>query len=317
MPNHTEPIILDHMAALAESARCRLLSLLEDRELTVSDLCAVLQLPQSTVSRHLKALLDRGWVEARADGTSRLYRSRAGELDDAARGLWELTRGQIEQTPERQQDRQRLVSVLARHRSRSREFFDEKSDRWDAIRDEMYGSHFYLQALLGLLPSDWTVAELGCGTGAIAEALAPFVRRVVGVDASSPMLDLAQRRLERFDNVDLLPGELESLPLEDGEVDVATMILVLHNLERPEAAIAEAARCLRPNGRLLIVDMLPHDRVEYRMERGHVWMGFSDKMINGYLESAGFGEGRFRPLPPAPEAKGPNLFAVSADLRSE
>jgi ArsR family transcriptional regulator len=181
----------------------------------------------------------------------------------------------------------------------------------------MYGSHFYLQALLGLLPSDWTVAELGCGTGAIAEALAPFVRRVVGVDASSPMLDLAQRRLERFDNVDLLPGELESLPLEDGEVDVATMILVLHNLERPEAAIAEAARCLRPNGRLLIVDMLPHDRVEYRMERGHVWMGFSDKMINGYLESAGFGEGRFRPLPPAPEAKGPNLFAVSADLRSE
>jgi ArsR family transcriptional regulator len=305
------------MAALAESARCRLLSLLEDRELTVSDLCAVLQLPQSTVSRHLKALLDRGWVEARADGTSRLYRSRAGELDDAARGLWELTRGQIEQTPERQQDRQRLVSVLARHRSRSREFFDEKSDRWDAIRDEMYGSHFYLQALLGLLPSDWTVAELGCGTGAIAEALAPFVRRVVGVDASSPMLDLAQRRLERFDNVDLLPGELESLPLEDGEVDVATMILVLHNLERPEAAIAEAARCLRPNGRLLIVDMLPHDRVEYRMERGHVWMGFSDKMINGYLESAGFGEGRFRPLPPAPEAKGPNLFAVSADLRSE
>jgi ubiquinone/menaquinone biosynthesis C-methylase UbiE/DNA-binding transcriptional ArsR family regulator len=317
MANHTEPIILDHMAALAEGARCRLLSLLGDRELTVSDLCAVLQLPQSTVSHHLKTLLDRGWVEARADGTSRLYRSTVDELDAAAQGLWELTRAQIDQTPERQQDRQRLQSVLAQHRTKSREFFDASSDRWDEIRDEMFGSHFYLSALLGLLPSDWTVADLGCGTGTIAEALAPFVRRVIGVDVSSPMLDLASRRLERFENVDLLPGELESLPLDDDQVDVATMILVLHHLERPEAAIGEAARCLRPDGRLLIVDMLPHDRAEYRMERGHVWLGFSEEEINEYLAAAGFGAGRFQALPPAPEAKGPNLFAVSANLRSE
>jgi ArsR family transcriptional regulator len=317
MPNHTDPIILDHMAALAESARCRVLSLLEDRELTVSDLCAVMQLPQSTVSRHLKTLLDRGWVDARADGTSRHYHATVDELDAAARELWELTRKQIDETPERQQDLQRLQSVLARQRSRSREFFDATSDRWDEIRDEMFGSHFYLSALAGLVPADWTVADLGCGTGTLAEALAPFVHRVVGVDVSSPMLEMARRRLERFDNVDLLPGELESLPLEDGQADVAMMILVLHHLERPEAAIREAARCLRPDGRLLIVDMMPHDRAEYRMERGHVWLGFSEETMNEYLNTAGFGAGRFQLLPPAPEGKGPNLFAVSANLRSE
>jgi ubiquinone/menaquinone biosynthesis C-methylase UbiE/DNA-binding transcriptional ArsR family regulator len=305
------------MAALAEGARCRLLSLLEDRELTVSDLCAVLQLPQSTVSRHLKTLLDRGWVRARADGTSRHYHATVAELDRTAQELWRLTRAEVDKSPERQQDLQRLQSVLARHRSRSREFFDETSDRWDEIRDEMFGRQFYLSALAGLVPNRWTVADLGCGTGTLAEALAPFVHRVVGVDASSPMLEMARRRLERFDNVDLLPGELETLPLEDAQFDVATMILVLHHLEQPEKAIREAARCLRPDGQILIVDMQPHDRLEYRMERGHVWLGFSEEVIDEYLAAAGFGAGRFQTLPPAPEAKGPNLFAVSANLRSK
>jgi ArsR family transcriptional regulator len=317
MANHTEPIILDHMAALAESARCRLLALVEERELTVSDLCAVLQLPQSTVSRHLKILLDRGWVEARADGTSRLYRATLDEADTAARDLWALTRVELDKSPTRRLDLERLQSVLARRRSRSREFFDESSERWDEIRDELYGNHFYLFALVGLLPSHWMVADLGCGTGNITEALAPFVRGVIGVDASSSMLEVARRRLDRFDNVDLVPGELESLPLEDAQLDAATMMLVLHHLEHPEDAIREAARCLRPGGRLLIVDMLPHDRTEYRMERGHVWLGFSEETINEYLDAVGFGAGRFQTLPPAPDAKGPNLFAVSANLRSE
>jgi len=237
MPNHTEPIILDHMAALAESARCRLLSLLEDRELTVSDLCAVLQLPQSTVSRHLKTLLDKGWVEARADGTSRLYHATVEALDTAAQELWKLTRAQIDTTLERQQDRQRLQSVLARHRSRSREFFDETSDRWDEIRDEMFGRQFYLSALAGLVPSDWTVADLGCGTGTLAEALAPFVHRVVGVDASSPMLEMARRRLERFDLEFIYPGHG---PLIDDPAGVIGQY-IHHRLEREAQILAALA----------------------------------------------------------------------------
>jgi ArsR family transcriptional regulator len=295
--------------------RCRTLALLAEHELTVSDLCAVLQLPQSTVSRHLKTLADRGWVESRPDGTRRLYHATIDRLDEPSRGLWSLTRAELETSPAGRLDRQRLQSVLAHSRNRSRRFFDTRREHWDEIRDELYGTHFYLFALLGLVPGDWSVADLGCGTGTVSEALAPFVSRVIGIDSSPPMLQLAEERLRRFDNVTLRTGELEALPIDDDHVDVATLILVLHHLDRPELAIREAARCLRPGGTILIVDMLPHDRTEYRMERGHVWLGFSEQSIVDYLEAAGFGAVRFQTLPPAPEAKGPNLFAVSAHAR--
>jgi ArsR family transcriptional regulator len=312
-----DPRILDHMAALSDSARCRLLLLLEQQELTVSDLCSVLQLPQSTVSRHLKSLLDRGWVAARPDRTRRLYHSTVDRLDPSARGLWELARTEMEGTAARSVDRQRLRSVLARRRSRSQEFFDATGERWDAIRDELFGGRFYLFALAGMVPADSVIADLGCGTGTVTEALAPFVARVIGVDASPPMLELAEQRLNRFDNVELKLGELESLPLDDDRVDIATLVLVLHHLEHPEQAVREAARCLRRDGRILIVDMLPHDRIEYQRDRGHVWLGFSKEDIDAFLTAAGFEGARFHRLPPAPEAKGPNLFAVSAHLRSK
>jgi ArsR family transcriptional regulator len=303
------------MAALGDAARSRLLLLLEEQELTVSDLCAVMQLPQSTVSRHLKALADRGWVDSRANGTRHLYQGTVQEMEPAARALWRLTRQQVEETAAGRADRERLESVLARSRSRSQEFFDASSGRWDTLRDDLFGSSFYLFALMRLLPSNWLVADLGCGTGTVAEALAPFVRRVIGIDTSAAMLKIAGHRLQRFDNVELRHGALETLPLDDKSVDVVTLMLVLHHLQRPLNAISEAARCLRPGGRILIVDMLPHDRTQYRQEMGHVWLGFSEEKINGLLEEAGFGSTRFQALPPAPEAKGPALFAVSAQRK--
>ncbi|NIW23162.1 MAG: methyltransferase domain-containing protein, partial [Gammaproteobacteria bacterium] len=119
-------------------------------------------------------------------------------------------------------------------------------------------------------------------------------------------------RLRRFDHVELREGDLESLPLRTSSIDVATQILVLHHLQHPERAVAEAGRCLRPGGRLLIVDMLPHDRVQYQKEMGHVWLGFAEDTVRNALDAAGFQEIRFRSLPPAPEAQGPSLFAASA-----
>lgn len=300
------------MVVLADPVRCRLLLVLERQELAVSDLCAVTQLPQSTVSRHLKTLSDNAWLVSRRDGTRHLYRNAAGELPASAGQLWALTRVEVEQSPAGQNDLQRLDSVLARQRSRSQEFFDASGSQWDALRDELFGNKFHLSALMGLVAADALVGDLGTGTGTVTEALAPFVGEIIGVDASTAMLGVAAQRLQRFPNVELRHGELTSLPIDDGVLDVATLMLVLHHIEQPELAIAEASRALKPGGRILIVDMLPHDRVEYQKDMGHMWLGFSRDLIENYLMDAGFEAARFVELPPAPEAKGPNLFAVSA-----
>jgi ArsR family transcriptional regulator len=300
------------MTDLADGLRGRILLVLERHELTVSELCDVLQSPQSTVSRHLKTLSDGGWVDSRPDGTRRLYRMRRGGLASDSRQLWLLIREQLAGVAVAGQDEQRLSAVLAERRSRSREFFAAGAGDWDRLRDELFGPRFYLLALPGLLDPGWVVGDLGCGTGRVSQALAPWVERVVAIDESEAMLDAARTRLESEANVELRRGRLESLPIADGELDAATLVLVLHHVGDPAGALREVARVLRPGGRLLLVDMQPHERLEYREEMGHVWLGFAAPRVVELLEGAGFEQPLVRSLPAEPDVKGPVLFAASA-----
>ena len=304
--------ILDHMSALADPTRCRLLLLLEKHELTVSELCGALQLPQSSVSRHLKTLADDDWVVSRRDGTSRFYSMPLDDLDSGASRLWPLIREQVAGTAAAGQDEQRLAGVLARRRAKSQEFFATAASGWDRLRGDLFGDSFYLWAVLGLIDPSLTVGDLGCGTGQLTETIAPYVHRVIAVDASSEMLDAARARVAERTNVDVRQGELESLPIKAGELDAVMMSLVLHYSPDPARALAEVARVLQPGGRVLIVDMLPHEREEYQHQMGHVWLGFSDKQIAKFLNGAGFGNVRVRPLPVDHDAKGPALFAAVA-----
>lgn len=298
--------LLDQMAVLGDPLRGRIVLLLEGAELSVSELQSVLQMPQPTVSRHLKALTEAGWTASRADGTSRLYRL----ADSAPRALWLLARPEIEGTLAAKGDRRRIASVLAERRSRSEAFFRSEASGWDRLRDELYGDGFLLAALPALLDPSWTVGDLGCGTGRTAEALAPFVRRVVAVDGSAEMLRAARRRLAGHANVETRRGSLESLPVEDATLDAATLVLVLHHLPEPAKVVAEAARALVPGGRLLVVDMLPHDREEYRRTMGHVWLGFSEESAGRLLAESGLVDVAVRALPAPPKAKGPTLFVA-------
>jgi ArsR family transcriptional regulator len=308
--------ILDHMSALADPTRCRLLLLLERHELTVSELCAVLRLPQSSVSRHLKTLADDDWVASRRDGTSRFYSMPLDDLDSGASRLWPLIREQVATTATAGQDEQRLHDVLARRRVKSEEFFATAAAGWDRLRGDLFGDTFFLWAILGLIDPSLTVGDLGCGTGQLAETVAPHVHRVIAVDASDDMLTAARARLGKLSNVDLRKGDLEALPIPAGELDAAVMSLVLHYSPDPARALAEVARVLQPGGRVLIVDMLPHEHGEYQQQMGHVWLGFSDKQTTRFLTAAGFGNVRVRALPTDSRAKGPALFAAVATKHS-
>ena len=309
--------ILDHMSALADPTRCRILLLLERHELTVSELCAVLQLPQSSVSRHLKTLADDDWVTSRRDGTSRFYSMPLDDLDSGASRLWPLIREQVAATSAAGQDDRRLEGVLARRRVKSQEFFATAAADWDRLRSDLFGDAFYLWAVLGLIDPTLVVGDLGCGTGQLTETVAPYVRRVVAVDSSTDMLDAARRRLENQTSVDLRQGDLEALPIGAGELDVAMLSLVLHYSPDPARALTEVARVVRPGGRVLVVDMLPHDREEYQQQMGHVWLGFSEKQIARFLSGVGFDDIWMRPLPADPDAKGPALFAAVAKRSRE
>ena len=320
------PDLFDRLTALADPTRSRMLLLLERHELTVSELCAVLQLPQSTASRHLKTLGDEGWVVNRSEGTSRLYTMAPSRLDAPGRRLWDAVREPLAASPAAAHDEGRLRSVLEARRAKSQEYFSTAAGQWDRVRTELFGARTDLVALLALLDDRWIVGDLGCGTGSLSATLAPFVARVVAVDASAPMLDAARERLGSLvvpsagapgqpraqRGVELRQGELEALPIADGELDAALLSLVLHYVPDPARAIAEAARVVRPGGRVLLVDMLPHARDEYRQSMGHVWQGFTPAQVTQWLDAAGLERPRVIPLPADPQAKGPMLFVATA-----
>lgn len=312
MASTTRPPVLDRLSVLADTTRSRLLLLLDRFELSVGELCAVLQLPQSTVSRHLKLLSDEDWIVARGDGTSRFYKMVPARLDPPTRTVWSILREQMASTPAAAQDSRRAERVLAKRRDKALVFFASSAESWDQLRAKMIGGRTDLLALLDLLDDRWVVADLGCGTGQISEALAPCVARVIAVDESGPMLGVARARLSPHENVELRTGTIEALPIDDASVDAAVLFLVAHFITDPMAVVREVQRVLRPGGRTLIVDLVSHERIDYVVQLGHVWQGFDGDQVKAWLGDAGFTACRYRVLPADPAADGPLLFAATA-----
>ncbi|MGH7242147.1 MAG: ArsR/SmtB family transcription factor [Phycisphaerales bacterium] len=307
------------LAVLADKTRLRLLRVLEGAELSVGELAQVFQSPQSTISRHLKVLADAGWIVRRSEGTATFYRMVLDDLTTSARALWLTIRDQSANgdRADHMEDMRRVAAVLDERRTDSQAYFGRVAGEWDEVRQELFGTRFTLHALLELFAASWVVADLGCGTGNIAELLAPIVKRVIAVDQSGPMIDAAKRRLKGVKNVEFVESELSSLPLQAGTVDVAAFGLVLHHVAKPELPLKEAARILRNGegavpGRVLVLDMVRHDRSEYRHLMGHQHLGFSKDDIESRFALAGLEPMSFRELPVDPDARGPGLFVATA-----
>jgi len=301
---------LSWLGTLGDVARLRVLRLLEREELGVGELSRALQLPQSTVSRHLKPLFEQGWVTKRAEGTQSLYRMMPAALAADMRELWRMSRDHLGSAASFDEDYARLAEVLAARRVDSRTFFGRIGGDWDELRRELFGDAFVSDALLGLLPPDAVAVDIGCGTGEAAERLAPVVRKVIALDREPAMLAAARKRLARFSNVEFRQGDLLAPPLAAGEADLGILMLVVHHMDDPAAVLRALAPRFRKGGSLLVVDMASHDRSGYQQTMGHRHLGFSEAEMAGFAAGSGFAVRRHVRLRPDTSGKGPGLFAA-------
>lgn len=300
------------MESLADASRLRMLRLLERHELGVAQLAEILQMPQSTISRHLKVLSDQNWLRSRRSGTAHFSKFDEAGLTDPQKRLWQLAREQSSGWLVLRQDESRLRALLESQNDATRKFFTGAAGQWDRLRSQLYGTEFSWRAVAAMLPGDSVVADLGCGTGQLLEAVAPFVKKAVGVDNTPAMLDAARVRLGGFSNVELVESDLEALSLDDSTVDTATMLLALSYVADPEAAAGEMRRILRPGGRAVVVDVTRHDREDFRRELGQSRSGFEPDELKIMLVGAGFRQVNVTPIPPEPTAKGPPLLLALA-----
>lgn len=304
--------VISWLGSLSDETRLRLLCLLQGDELGVADLCKVLQLPQSTVSRHLKMLADLDWIHHRPQGTANLYSMVTEELEPEAAELWKLTRQQADGWATLAQDRLRLRQI--RQRGGARSFFADAAGHWPAMRSELYGDLYLLDALIGLLPCSWTVADLGCGTGELAIKLARKVHQVIGVDQSREMLDRAHNAAREVTNLRLVQADLSELPLAAQSCDAALMLLALSYSPHPRRALAEMVKIIQPGGKAVVVDLMRHDREDFRRQMGQENLGFSAEELAAMLRDAGAEGAVCDALAPEPEAKGPALLIATAHI---
>jgi ubiquinone/menaquinone biosynthesis C-methylase UbiE/DNA-binding transcriptional ArsR family regulator len=299
------PALTATLKAAAEATRLRILRLLAETELTVSDLTAILRQSQPRLSRHLRLLAEAGLVERFREGSWAFFRlGEHGSAADLARTL--IARLDADD-PTIARDRERLAAVRAARAAAAQTYFRRHAAEWDRIRKLHVTDAAVEEAVRAALADKpiRALLDLGTGTGRMLELFAPDIERGIGLDLSLDMLALARARLDRagLKHCSVRHGDIYDLALPRDSFDVVIIHQVLHFLDDSGRAIGEAARVLRPGGRLLVVDFAPHDLEFLREQHAHRRLGFSAETVTQWLEAAGLDVMRQQTLPPGPEGK--------------
>ncbi|WP_158817175.1 metalloregulator ArsR/SmtB family transcription factor [Methylocapsa sp. S129] len=292
--------LLAGLEAAGEITRLRLLNLLCEAELTVSELVAILGQSQPRVSRHLKLLVEAGLAERQREGAWAFFR-----LADAGGALARDLIARLDPNdPLLVADRARLDMTREARRRQAAAYFAQRATDWDNIR-ALHAPEERVEAAIMTMIGDKpirAVLDLGTGTGRMLELIAPLAERAVGVDQSTPMLALARSRIDQsgLHNAQLRQGDIYAPPIERDSYDLVIIHQVLHFLDDPARAISEAARALRPGGRLILVDFKAHDEEVLRQDYAHRHLGFSQVEIESYLSDAGLAAVQTHEIIPTP-----------------
>lgn len=277
------------LKAAGETTRLRILALLSGGEFNVKDLTRILGQSQPRVSRHLKLLAAAGLVERYQEGSWVFFRVRDGRAGHMFRAIIADALDVDDETLAR--DRQRAEAIRAERDAAAQAYFRDNAAEWDRIRALHVPEAVVTEAMreiMGPDPIDMLV-DLGTGTGHVLEVFAPRAKSAIGIDMNRQMLAYARARMDRLglSHVQLRQGDLFNVPLAEASADAVVLHQVLHFLDDPSPAIDEAARLLRPGGRLLIVDFAPHDLEDLRETFAHRRLGFSGEQMAKWLEDAG------------------------------
>ena len=290
--------IVDVLKTIAEPTRLRILKLLSETDLTVSELTGVLGQSQPRVSRHLKLMLDARLIKRQQEGSWALFRlSRDAASDVLVQEL--LVR--IDESDETiSRDAERLEEVKQKRREKASSYFSRNAASWDEIRSHHVSDESVeeaLTALVGDKPVRYML-DLGTGTGRILELFSGIYQYGIGIDSNREMLNVARANLDAAGvrNAEVRLGDVYNLPIVRNGFDLVTVHQVLHYLDDPAAAIRQAARALRPGGRLVIVDFAPHHLDYLRDEHAHQRLGFADADMEGWFREAELQPGSSRAL---------------------
>lgn len=279
-----QPIImpaLQFFKALADETRLRLMCVLARYELNVNELVCLLGMGQSRISRHLKILADAGLLTPRRDGLWVFYSVPSGGEGE---NFWQATLPFMQQDDLFENDCRLAASIVQERAVKARQFFNSIAEDWDQMSCDLLGDFDLPATVLASAPICKVAADLGCGTGHMLERLLQKAEHVIGVDGSPRMLEMARQRFASSPGkVSLRIGELDHLPLADGEADLVTLSMVLHHLERPEAALREISRVLKPGGQLLLADFAKHSQEELRLKYGDRRLGFTEEELGQIL----------------------------------
>lgn len=272
--------------ALADETRLRLVHLSLHYELNVNEIVAIMGMGQSRISRHLKILTDNRLLTFRRDGLWTFY---SGVNEGEGYRFIQSWRYIFENEDLLKEDLEAAGRIIEERKRETVRFFDAIAEDWEKLKREIIGEIDLDGIILKALPGVDTVVDLGCGTGDLLGVLSRVCRRVIGVDRSPRMLASARRQYPgENQEVEFRLGELEHLPLREGEADLALVSMVLHHLPEPLKAIQEAYRVLKPGSSFIIVDLLHHQQERMRERYGDRWLGFSVADIEKWLDSVGF-----------------------------
>ena len=292
------------LKAAGEATRLRILALLAEAELTVSDLTEILRQSQPRLSRHLRLLAEARLVERFREGAWAFYRLGEQGGIDIARAL--IARLDPED-PVIARDRERLTAVRSTRAAAAQNYFRKHAAEWDRIR-KLHAADSAVEDAIKAALADKPIRallDLGTGTGRMLELFANDIQRGLGLDLSLDMLALARTRLDRagLKHCSVRHGDIYDLALPRDSFDVVIIHQVLHVLDDSARAIREAARVLRPGGRILVVDFAPHDLEFLREEHAHLRLGFTPETVTQWLEAAGLDVLRQETFAPGPEGK--------------